>query len=202
MFRRLRASADFLNFNPKPNTKPREDGRCRTTTVEHERCGHFTRDIRVCPVSESEGNAGFNVCEPQAIEYRYNVCGLCEELMRDEMVSEDSIDGLRDAAEQRSRRYEPPAESPQPDDDIRESIMSEIEGLCKALNFAVKEPGKGSCIHEALINHVCNTPVAAWSGFTVCKLLKKSFLKKKQRCSRASIVPSLLTDLGSGACEG
>lgn len=189
MFRRLRASAEFLNLNQKPNTKPREDRHCKVITVEHEQCGHFSRGIRVCPVSSrSGGDAVFHVSEPLVSEYGYHTCDLCEKRMREEMELDEYLGGLRDAADQRSRRFEPPAESPQPDDEIRELVMGEINGLCEALNLAVTEPTKGSCIHEALINHVCNTPVAAWWGFTVCKLLGNGPLKKKMKIKQEYLV--------------
>lgn len=186
MFRRLRASAEFLNFNPKPNTKAREDRHCKAKTVGHHLCSHFTRETRVCPVSarRSEGDAVFHVEEPLRVEWLYNTCDLCEKRMTGERNLDDNLSGLRDAADQHSRRYEPPAESPEPDDEIRELIMSEIEGLCEALNLVVGGPTKGSSIHEALINHVCNTPVAAWWGFTVCKFLLKNGPPRKTKKNR------------------
>lgn len=121
------------------------------------------------------------MCEPLGSEFRYDSCNLCEKRMREEMELDEYLGGQRDAADQRSRRFEPPAESPQPDDEIRELVMGEIKDLCAALNFVMEEPSKWTCVHWTLINHLCNTPVAAWWGFTVCKLLKNGALKNKNK---------------------
>ncbi|KAG6358354.1 hypothetical protein INS49_014238 [Diaporthe citri] len=182
MFRRLEASVEFLEFNPKHKASPPANKDCHTSMVVNELCGHFIRETRVCPVSSSQGNDVFRVCEPDVLDHRPSLCDLCgsvrdlcEISTRYDEVLDNVLNQMRDAADQRSRRYEPRPIPARPKDETRESVQSEIQHLCEALNIALADTPKESRIHTMLLYHMCKTIVEPWGGIEVCRFLERQY---------------------------
>lgn len=180
MLKRLKKSAEFLQFSPKPKTSARADNDCNTITVVHDLCYHFRRETRVCPVSNSQGNDVFRVCEPHVLDRRPGacdlcgeLCGPCEKLLRNAAEYQNVLDMLVVAAEERSSRYQPRPMPAPPQDKTRESVESEIQDLCEALNIALADTPKESRIHTMLLDHMCKTRVEPWGGVEVCRFLER-----------------------------
>lgn len=182
MSRRLSASTEFLQPNPKPKTSPRANKSCNTITAVHEVCGHFSRESRVCPVSSLQGNDVFRVCEPHVLDHRPSWCDLCGgfcascvKLLEDARLFYAVVDQFRQAAEERSRENAPRPLPTPPKDETRESVESEIQDLCEALNMVLADTPKGSRIHTQLLDHMCETTVESWGGVEVCRFLERQY---------------------------
>lgn len=184
MFRRLEASVEFFAFNPKPKTSPRAEKGCNTVTVVHDLVydlyNHIERETRVCPVSSSQGNEVFRVCEPHVFDHRPNLCDFCgdlcetcQKLLRNMALSDDVHNQMIDVADEHSRRYEPRPTSTRPEGRTRELVESEIQELCEALNIALAKTPKESRIHTMLLDHMCKTPVEPWGGVELCRFLER-----------------------------
>lgn len=182
MSTRLSASAEFLQLKPKPKTRPRADKSCNTITVVNNLCGHFRRETRVCPVSSLQGNDVFRVCEPHVLDHRPGRCDLCEglcysceKLLKNAGVFDTVLDQIIVAAIERSEEYAPRPPPTRPKDETRESVESEIQDLCEALNIALADTPKGSRIHTQLLDHMCKTTVEPWGGVEVCRFLERQY---------------------------
>lgn len=171
MHSRIKASCEFLRFNPEPKSKPpRPDNNgCSATTVVYDRCGHSVYERRACPVGSVRPISVFHLCEPGAT-HRDRMCGLCQLRTGDFSCLSDRPQ--QDQGVTSPTRSPSPVLSARPGFERREMIEDEIWALGKALVFATAETPQGSAMQMTLVNHICNTRVAAWGGFTVCRFLE------------------------------
>lgn len=172
MSKRLKQSSDFLNFKW---ISPFTLRGCVTVTAVNKLCGHFLPETRVCSVKRSQGNVAFRVREPEIQKVRNSVCDLCQKRMKNEKLSSTDLKRLGQAADHLAGIHSPSAymDPLRPDDERRQQIECEVQYLCEALNLALADTPEGSPMHKMLLKHVCNTPMAAWGGFTVCRFLEK-----------------------------
>ncbi|KAK7727579.1 hypothetical protein SLS63_007021 [Diaporthe eres] len=172
MGRRLKASREFLNFNPDPESNPQPDNACEATTVVYDPCGHSVRERRACAVRCVRPISVFHLCEPGPTHLD-RMCGPCQ-LRKGDFSSRRPPTQQPDQPQQDPGTglalYPTPAPPPaHPDPERREMIENEIRVLCEALAFATAEAPR---IKRRLVHHICNTRVAAWGGFTVCRFLE------------------------------
>jgi hypothetical protein len=163
---RLAGSAEFFDFNPEPKRNRHKNADCKGMSVRYGVCGHFEREYRSCGVRTAHPQTVFHLCEPQGT--RYLDGRLCDTCFENKLRPFD-IAAERD--ESPSRHQNPDRPTP-PDDESRALIEHEIQALCEALVVATRDTPQGSRMQKALIDHMCNTRVAAWDGFTVCRFLE------------------------------
>lgn len=173
MGRRIKASREFLRFNPESErgNLPRPDNNdCSATTVVYDRCGHSVAEARACPVDCVRPISVLYLCEPGAT-HRDRMCGRCQ-LRTGDFSCSSSPTEQDGGSTSPTIRSPSPVPTFRPGFERREMIEDEIRALGEALMFATAETPLGSDMQMMLVNHICNTRVAAWGGFTVCRFLE------------------------------